>query len=276
MRQKTPGLSAAVSLFFFAVSLWGGFEEGEKIFSQKCSSCHAGYIPVERIKENFFSEKNRLLRLKAPTINMLTYAILRGPKKVGDPEDPEMRQVEIEEYLRSYLEHPDRSESICDPTVMNYYEMKRPIRGLSDGDLKNLAVFFMEFDRRRLPSQGEMKRHLKGDLDLQKLLAEAKRSGKILIIEAGSPSCHYCKKMDREVLNDPEIRSMIQKDFIFAEVDVGSTRLPRKLAKAYRQITPSFFFLSPEGELLNSYPGSWTKADFASILRENRPRGIRK
>ena len=126
------------------------------------------------------------------------------------------------------------------------------------------------------PSKRQARRQLAKASDLAGLLEEAKRSGKVLIVELSSPHCHYCKKMDRDVFADPEIRRMLARDFILAVLNVEETTLPPVLEKAYRHITPSFFFLSPEGALIASYPGSWTKADFASILRENRRGAGRK
>lgn len=261
-----------ILLLLLTVSLFGNYEEGKKIFAAECSSCHRGYIPEQRLKENFFKAKNRLLNLKAPTVNMLVYGIMRGPKKIGDPEDPEMRQIEIEEYLRDYLEHPDERQTLLSPAINRYFETTHPRVKLDDEALANLAQYFMHYSEDHHGKPKPLKRHFEGTLDLQTLLAEAKQSGKTLIVEASSPTCHYCKKMDREVLSDPEIQRMLRKNFIFAEVNIRRSKLPPKLVKAYQHITPSFFFLSPEGKLLHSYPGSWTKTDFVSILRENLPK----
>ncbi len=261
--------TSPVLLLLLTVSLFGDYKEGERLFASQCSSCHSGYIPERQLKENFFKAKNRLLNLKAPTVNMLVYGIMRGPKKIGDPEDPEMRRIEIEEFLREYLEHPEERQTLLSPEINRYFDTTHPLIRLDDDALANLAQYLMHYSGDRHGRTKPLKRHYDGSFDLKRLQAEAKRSGKILIVEASSPTCHYCKKMDREVLSDPEIRRMLRKDFILAEVNVRTTRLPRKLAKAYQHITPSFFFLSPGGELLSSYPGSWTQSDFASILREN-------
>jgi mono/diheme cytochrome c family protein len=250
-----------------------GYAEGEKLFKAQCSSCHSGYVPADRIKENFFEKENRLLNLKAPTVNMLAWAITEGPRKIGDPSDAEMRQAEIEEYLREVLEHPEQIESICDANVKRYYQGKQPTIKLSDEELADLAAYLLKYKAHRQAKQPPLKRHIGKDFDAGKLLAEAQKSGKTIIIEASSPSCHYCKKMDREVIQSPEIREKLAKGFILAEVNVDENRLPLGLDKVYRQITPSFFFLSPEGKLLDHFPGSWTKSDFARMLEQYAPKG---
>ena len=129
-------------LILTAVSFLRGdlYDTGEALFKAKCSGCHPGHIPADKIKTNFFEQNNTLLHLKAPSVNMLVYAIMRGAKKIGDPSDPEMQRMEIEEYLKGYLEHPDRRESICDPQIMRHYETKPPIKGLNDEDYEALAT----------------------------------------------------------------------------------------------------------------------------------------
>lgn len=270
-RTKRILLLSLSLLFTLSLPVAAGYEEGKKIFEAKCASCHSAYVPADKIKENFFEKENKLLNLKAPTVNMLAWAIMEGPRKVGDPNDPEMRQTEIEEYLRESLEDPDPDESICDGHFMNYYARKAPIRGLSDAELSDLALYLMEYKKHRLAKAPMVTRRFNKDMDVQQLLAEAKRSGKTIIIEAGSPTCHYCKKMEQEVIDTPEVRSRLQKDFILVEVNVEETRLPLGLEKVYRHITPSFFFLTPGGRLLEQFPGSWTRHDFLMMLEQFRP-----
>ena len=255
-----------------SLPLRAGYSEGAKIFRAKCSSCHSGYISPDKIKENFFQKENRLLRLKAPTVNMLAWAIMEGPRKIGDPSDPEMRQAEIEEYLREVLEHPEQAESICDETVMRYYRERQPVIRLSDEELADLALYLMEYKKHHQAQTPPMKRTLNKEMDIQKLLKEAQRSGKVIIIEASSPGCHYCKKMEREVIQTSEIRERLSRDFILAELNVDTQRLPLGLEKVYQKITPSFFFLSPEGKLLAHFPGSWSRRDFAEMLRRYAPK----
>jgi len=273
--MKRPLFSRILSLpltlsLTLTPSLHAGYSEGGKIFQAKCSSCHSGYISPDKIKENFFQKENRLLRLKAPTVNMLAWAIMEGPRKIGDPSDPEMRQAEIEEYLREVLEHPEQKESICDEAVMKYYRERQPVIKLSDEQLADLALYLMEYKKHRQAQTPPVKRTLNKEMDVQKLLKEAQRSGRVIIIEASSPSCHYCKKMEREVIDTPAIREKLSRDFILAEVNVDSQRLPLGLEKVYQKITPSFFFLSPEGKLLAHFPGSWNQHDFAKMLEQYR------
>ncbi len=271
MKQTSKWVLVALML---SASLWGGnlYQDGKRLFKEKCSSCHAGYIPADTIKANFFEKNNTLLHLKAPSVNMLAYAIMRGPKKVGDPSDPDMRPDEIEEYLKGYLEHPVRSQSICDPEIMRYYETKKPVHGLKDTDYAALARFFMAYKQHRQAAHPSGVKRLNRPEDLSRIQAEARATGKRIIIEASSPTCHFCKRMKREVIETPDVQKALARGYVLVDVDISRHALPFGLDKVYRHITPSFFIVESNGTLVAHYPGSWKKHDFLTLLREYRPR----
>ncbi|WP_428022965.1 thioredoxin fold domain-containing protein [Arcobacter sp.] len=257
-----------IFLFLFTLLLKADYIEGKKIFNDKCSSCHGTYISISSLKTNFFEKKNTLYNLDTPTENMLAYAIMDSSKKIGDPEDSEMRQIEIEEFLKSYLAKPDLNNSVCDPMITKYYKKKEPIK-ISDNEATNLAQFFMEYKKQRELAHPKALKVLEKGYDEKDILKKAKEENKSIIIFATSQTCHFCKKMKNNVLNKDDIQSLIDKDFIFLEVDVDNVELPFDLKKNFYGMTPTFFFISNENKLLNIYPGAWVKDDFIAILKEN-------
>ena len=104
----------------------------------------------------------------------------------------------------------------------------------------------------------------------EQLLQDAKQKDKIIIIKATAPHCHYCLKMDQEVLHDQEVISVLQKDFLLFDVDVSRETIPLDLQVS---MTPTFFFVFPpnhEGKVKTKrIPGAWTKEDFLQILKES-------
>jgi thioredoxin-related protein len=254
-----------ISLFLF-LNLHADYKDGKETFAQKCSSCHGSYIAMNSLKENFFEKKNKLLNLKAPTENMLAYAIMTSPKKIGDPKDPEMQEIEIETYLKSYLENPDRFNSICDEHILTFYDTKKSMK-LSDEEYNNLAIFFMEYEN-NLEIKVKVIETPSNNNELE-ILKKAKIENKKIIVYATSKSCYFCKRMDKEVLSLDNVQEEINKNYIYIKNDVDESSLPFDLQKVYKKITPTFFILSKDGKFIKQYPGSWTKSDFLEILGEN-------
>ena len=253
---------------FLITNLNASYKDGELIFKNKCSSCHGIFIDFNTLKENFFEKNNKLLNLKAPTVNMLAYAIMDSPKRVGDPNDEDMRQIEIENYLKSYLEKPDKFNSICDEHILQFYDTKKAILNLSNEDYTNLALFFMEYKENLNEKEKEVS-NFASSADEKAILEKAKKENKKIIVYATSKSCFFCKRMDRDVLNLEEVKKQMEKNYIFIKNDMDESLLPFDLQKVYKKITPSFFILSKEGVFEKQYPGSWTKSDFLEILKEN-------
>ena len=259
-----------ISVIFIGI-LNANYEKGQEIFNEKCSSCHTDFIDMKILKTNFLEKENKLLNLTVPTVNMLAYAIMDSPKHIGDKEDPEMQQIEIEEFIKGYLNSPDISNSICEPSIIKYYDKKLFVDyKLSDEDISNLAIYFMNYKKERLKEKPKKIRVLSNNFNEDKLLKEAKESNKKVLVYATSKTCHFCKKMDKEVLSLVDVEKEIQKDFIFLKVDIEDVSLPFNLKKGYRGMTPTFFALNNDGKLENKYPGSWNKSDFLLILKENK------
>ena len=249
------------------LNLNADYKEGKEIFEQKCSTCHGQFISINTLKENFFEKNNELLNLKSPTVNMLAYAIMDSPKKIGDDNDAEMQEIEIENYLKSYLENPDRFNSICDEHILQYYDTKESMK-LSDDEYTNLAIFFMKY-KNNLENTEVKNMNTSSTINEEKILKKAKKENKQIIVYATAKSCYFCKKMYKEVLGLPDIKKQIDKNYIYIKNDMDESTLPFDLQKVYKKITPTFFIVSKEGKYIKQYPGSWTKSDFQEILKEN-------
>lgn len=256
-------------ILIFVLNLYATYEDGKKVFEQKCASCHKEYIPLNLIKENYFEKDNTLLNLKTPTANMIVWAMMDGPKKIGDSNEPDIQVLEIEKFLKDYLENPDRFNAICDDTVMNYYDNKPSMKGkLTNEDYVNLSYYFLDY-KANLKEDLVVKEPLLKTEEEKQLLNKAKNESKKILIYATSKTCFFCKKMDKEVLSLSEIKDFSDKNYIFVEVDMENSSLPFDLQKEYKKITPSFFIVDEKGTLNNQYPGSWSKKDYMDILKKN-------
>lgn len=257
-----------IIFLMLTINLQASYNEGKQLFEEKCSSCHGPYVSISELKINFFEKNNEILKLNSPTENMLVYAIMDSSKKIGDPEDPEMRQVEIEDYLKSILKKPDLDNSICEPTIIKHYLKKEPME-ISDDEAKLLTNFIMKYNIEREKLHPKKMKILSNGYDEKEILDEAKSLNKKIIVYATSKNCVFCKKMKSEVLDLKDIQNIQDKDYILIEVDVDSIKLPFGLQKYYQSITPTFFFLDNSGKFQNAYPGAWKKSDYLEILKEN-------
>jgi len=102
-------------------------------------------------------------------------------------------------------------------------------------------------------------------------LAKAKKEKKHILVDFYTNWCYYCKKMDKEVFNQPEIVKILNENFVTIKVNAESnTELnidgykitERNLAKSEYRIRgyPAYWFLKPDSERLGMLPG-YQKAD---------------
>jgi hypothetical protein len=118
---------------------------------------------------------------------MLAYALIDSPKHIGEKEDPQMQQVEIEEFIKSYLANPDLNNSICDDHVSKYYVKKEKVDyKLSSEDVSSLAIYFMEYKKNRITKKTVKQRVLTSDYNEKDLLKESKDTNKRIMIYATS------------------------------------------------------------------------------------------
>lgn len=236
------------------------FADGESVYKAKCASCHAGYISMGELKENFVEYNNTKLNLKGPTLNQLSF---RLKQNIGDPKgDKEFHLMEVVEFVKDYVIHPDIQKSVCMDEVKEAFGVMPSMKGqISDEELEAVAEYIYHYD------VNMVKKHAPKYSDYTAAVEAAKKEHKIIMIKATSAHCHYCKKMDREVFSEESIIDAIDADFVPVEIDVYESALPKGLSY---KVTPTFFFLDENEKLLKMVPGSWDKEDFLEILKETK------
>ena len=232
--------------------------EGKEVYEKKCASCHQGYIPMSKLKENFQDYNNTLLKLTAPTLNQLSY---RLKKSIGDPKgDNEIHRMEVAAFITEYVLHPDRQRSLCLDEVMQSFETMPSLAGkVSEEELEAVSTYIYDFDDKVVEEHSV---HYEG---FEKALQKAKKEHKIIMIKVMTKDCYFCRKMEREVMVEDEIVALVEKDFIPVAIDISTTELPLGLKT---ELTPSFIFIDENARVLMNIPGAWNKMDFLEILRE--------
>ena len=242
----------------FVMTLSMCANDGKILFEKHCVSCHTPFISMSKLKENFLDHNNTLLNLKAPTLNQLSY---RLKQRVGDRHgDEDLHRMEVTAFMSDYVYHPDKSKSVCLDDVLKHFKTMPSLKGkVSEKVLESIGEYLYDFDTNIVKSKS-----VKYE-GFDQALKEAKKEHKVIMLEAMSKECHFCRKMDREVLIEKEVVDVLKKDFISVKIDISTTKLPLGLTTT---LTPSFIFIDENAKVLTTMPGTWGKDDFLQILKE--------
>ncbi len=129
-----------------------------------------------------------------------------------------------------------------------------------------------------------------GNLFAQKLsfdeaVKKAKSENKKVIVDVYTDWCGWCKKMDKNVYGNSDIKKIIEEDFIFVKLDAEGSGKNSYNGKAYTdgelavhfQVSgyPTTVFLEPDGKIIeykydkfpmNNLPGYYPSDDFKKVL----------
>ncbi len=240
--------------------------EGQEVYEKKCLSCHKEFISMSKLKENFLDYNNTLLKLTAPTINQLSY---RLKQRIGDPKgDNDMHRMEVAAFISDYVLNPDREKSLCLPDVMQHFKTMPSLKGkITDDELEEVSTYIYDAEKKILKEKGVAYE------GFEKALEKAKLEHKIIMLKVMTKDCHYCRKMDREVMIEDEVVHALEQDFIPVAIDISTTELPLGLNT---ELTPSFIFIDKDEKVLLNIPGAWNKMDFLEILREAKIKNMSK
>lgn len=118
------------------------YQKGEKLFEQKCSECHVKYMDIQLLLKNFLEENNKLLNLKAPTANEISY---RLKHQIGSMEDIEFHLIETAEFMKDYLYYPDKAKTICLEGVIKHFDTMPSQKGKISLEEIEDVTFFIYF-----------------------------------------------------------------------------------------------------------------------------------
>ena len=236
----------------------GMANEGKVLFEKYCMSCHQSFIPMSKLKENFLDYNNTLLKLKAPTLNQLSY---RLKQRIGDRHgDEDMHRMEVTAFMSDYVYNPSKNKSVCLDDVMLHFKTMPSLKGkVSEEALEKIGTYLYDFDTKVIKAKSVKYEGFDNALE------RAKKEHRIIMIKAMTKECHFCRKMEREIMIEEEIVNAIEKDFIPVSIDVSVHALPLGLKS---EVTPSFIFIDENAQVLMNIPGAWGKMDFIELLKE--------
>ena len=115
------------------------------------------------------------------------------------------------------------------------------------------------------------------DVNLDKLVADAKKSNKHILVFLHTTGCPYCEKMQEFTFDDDAVTEKIDKEFIFVDINVrdeGDVTFDKitlsKLAFAKKigyPVYPSCLFFDQNGELVYDEVGYRDEEKFLKTLQ---------
>lgn len=231
--------------------------EGAALFEKHCAACHSGYIPMSKVIANA-EQNNTLLSLKAPTLNQLSFGVRLN---VGDRKaDEEAQRMEVEEFITSYIASPQREKSVLPKELTHFYPDMPPMPNpLNEDEIEALSSYLFEY------GEAMIKKHSVESYSYEEAAKIAKEQKKIIMIRGVLPFCKWCIKMDREVMVEPEVREVLEKEFVVVKTNVITEKLPLGMKSLG---TPSFYFIHSDGEtIIDQLNGYGDKEEFLEMLR---------
>merc|ERR1711879_93218 len=101
-------------------------------------------MDIQLLMKNFMEEDNKLLNLKAPTGNEISF---RLKQQVGSKDDIEFHLLETGDFLIDYLYYPDKSKTICLEGVIRHFDTMPSMKGkITEQEIEdvNHFLYFLE------------------------------------------------------------------------------------------------------------------------------------
>lgn len=91
------------------------------------------------------------------------------------------------------------------------------------------------------------------DRDLARALAEAKRTGRDVLLEVGGDWCDWCQVMDRFFADHADVRALRERNFVTLKINMSPANENQAFLSRYPKIPgyPYLFVLDADGKLLH-------------------------
>ncbi len=104
-------------------------------------------------------------------------------------------------------------------------------------------------------------------LPLDQALAQARSSGKPVLVDFSAIWCPTCRVLHAEVFTDAAVRQAITSGYVLSRVDYDAPEAQAFMQRYAVQGFPTLLVLSADGRLVRRVPISFDPATFAATLR---------
>ena len=100
--------------------------------------------------------------------------------------------------------------------------------------------------------QYDPKRDAAADIDAA--VAEARRSGRHVLIEVGGEWCVWCHRLDDYLKRNRKLAALLERNFVMVKVNYSPENENEEVLSGYPEVAgyPHFFVLDGQGKLLHS------------------------
>lgn len=106
-----------------------------------------------------------------------------------------------------------------------------------------------------------------GEIEWMESFAEAKakaqKEDKIIYALITSETCRWCRKLESTTLEEERVIEKVNSKYSAVALTRGKDEYPPCLKAP---MVPMSYFLTPEGRVLYSVPGYWSKEDYLSMM----------
>lgn len=96
--------------------------------------------------------------------------------------------------------------------------------------------------------------HRDAEKDIEMAIAEARRSGRRVLLEVGGEWCIWCHRLDDFLKRNKKLDALLKSNFVIVKVNYSPQNKNEAVLSRYPEVAgyPHFFVLDREGKLLHS------------------------
>jgi len=112
--------------------------DGEKVFEQKCASCHIKMISKEELLK-------KIKTVKAPPMVEVS-SQLKNNIKIVDDLDDEIHRAVVIAFIKDYVIYPHLDKSMCQAMALDKFGLMPSLKGkISEEELNAVAAWVYDY-----------------------------------------------------------------------------------------------------------------------------------
>ncbi len=104
---------------------------------------------------------------------------------------------------------------------------------------------------------------LKWNTDMNSALNMAQNTNKLILVDVYAPWCGYCKEMDKETLQNPEVQQKLSN---YVLLRINGDENPELMQKYQVYGYPTVLIIDPRGNLVKRIYGYQTPQNFVNMI----------